>query len=409
MSHGHHSMELKPEAIRLAENSTWRKLPMIAGIIGLASLAATMGLAGDDPKGALLSYLTALMFVISIGVGASFFVTIQFLTRAGWSVVVRRLMENLMAPLFLFIVLFIPILLNLDVIYKWTNPELQNPDSPYFDYLAVVKAPYLNEGFFTGRSIFYLLALAAIGWFFYSRSTGQDESGDKEVTRKLQFLAAPAIMILALVSTFAAVDWVMTLDFHWFSTIFGVYWFAGSFLVALCTTILLVLALKKSGLLEGVVTVEHYHDLGKLTFGFVVFWTYIAFSQYFLIWYANIPETTMWFGLRLDGTWTGASVLLALGHFVIPFAFLMPRTIKRIPLTLGIAAAWLVFMHYLDMYWLIMPTAHPEGPQPGLIDLTALLGVGGLYFAVFGWALGRRALIPEKDPRLPESLAFENF
>lgn len=409
MGHGHAKTELNPQDVRLPEGSLWRKLPVIGGVLGLAGLGATFALAGDDPKPVLLSYLTALMFFMSIGVGASFFVTIQYVTRAGWSVVVRRLMENLMAPLFLFIVLFIPILMNLDVIYKWTNPALQDPTSPYFDHLAVVKAPYLEETFFTIRSVFYLLALAAVGWFFYSRSTGQDQSGDKEVTRKLQFLSAPALMILALVSTFAAVDWMMTLDFHWFSTIFGVYWFAGSFLTALATTTLIGLALRSQGTLRNIITIEHYHDLGKLTFGFVVFWTYIAFSQYFLIWYANIPETTLWYGLRMDGTWSGVSVLLALGHFVIPFAFLMPRTIKRMPLTLGIGAAWLLAMHYVDMYWLIMPTAHPGGPTFGIVDVAALVGVGGLYFAVVGWAMARRALIPEKDPRLSESLAFENF
>ena len=154
---------------------------------------------------------------------------------------------------------------------------------------------------------------------------------------------------------------------------------------------------------------EHFHDLGKLLFAFVAFWAYIAFSQYFLIWYANIPEETVWFLHRWKGSWQQASMALGLGHFVLPFFFMLPRTIKRSAPALALAALWMLGIHYLDLYWLVMPTLHPETMTFSLLDLTTFIGVGGAFFAVVGWLLRSSPLIPVKDPRLSESLNFENI
>ena len=173
--------------------------------------------------------------------------------------------------------------------------------------------------------------------------------------------------------------------------------------------VILAWSLTRAGHLRGIVSIEHFHDLGKLLFGFVVFWAYIGFCQYFLIWYANLPEETVWFLNRTRGSWGRLTLFLAIGHFAVPFLFLMSRNIKRrIPLLVA-GAAWMLFMHLVDIYWLVMPNLHGDGVAPCLMDLTAFVGVGGLFLATFGWLLRRRALVPVKDPRLVESLSFLNF
>jgi hypothetical protein len=200
----------------------------------------------------------------------------------------------------------------------------------------------------------------------------------------------------------------MSLAPHWYSTIFGVYFFAGSAVgVYAVLTIFAVLA-RRARAAAGAITLEHLHDLGKLLFAFVSFWAYIAFSQYLLIWYANLPEETVWYAHRLSGGWTRASTTLALGHFVLPFFFLLPRTIKRHPGALLAAASWMLVMHYGDLYWQIMPPLHPEGPRFTAIDAATLLGIGGLLLASLAWMMRRSAIVPLRDPRLAESLALEN-
>jgi hypothetical protein len=200
----------------------------------------------------------------------------------------------------------------------------------------------------------------------------------------------------------------MSLEPHWYSTMYGVYFFSGAVVAILSFVILLVQFAYAQGALRGVVTVEHLHDVGKLLFGFTVFWTYIAFSQYFLIWYANIPEETIYYMKRQVGSWQSVNMLLAVGHFLIPFFFLMPRAVKRNSVLLMLAAVWLLLMHFLDLHWAVMPVLHHEGVRLGLIDVAAFCAVGGVFLAALGWVSSRRALVPLRDPRLPESLSFEN-
>ncbi len=190
---------------------------------------------------------------------------------------------------------------------------------------------------------------------------------------------------------------------------FGVYVFAGCVVSFFSLLVVLSALLSRAGVLRGVVSTEHFHDLGKLLFAFTVFWAYIAFAQFFLIWYGNIPEETVWYLRRLSPGWLPVSILLALGHFVVPFFFLMPQTIKRRTPLLVTGALWILGIHLIDLHWLVMPTLHEDGPSVGLLDVTTLLGVCGLFFAVVAWLLTRQPLVPIGDPRLPESLSFENF
>jgi hypothetical protein len=216
------------------------------------------------------------------------------------------------------------------------------------------------------------------------------------------------MIVLALTETFASIDWIMSLTPLWYSTIFGVYFFAGSFLGFIALLSVVAPAMRGAGLLDTVISTEHLHDIGKLLFAFTAFWAYIAFSQFFLIWYANLPEETIWYKARLEGSWTTISILLMAGHFGIPFFYLMGRAVKRRNSTLAVGGVWLLAMHFVDLYWQVMPTLHPEEVRPSALDVAAFVAVGGCFVAAAGWLMRRQALVPLRDPRLAESLAFEN-
>jgi hypothetical protein len=392
---------LRPEQVTVPAGHVLTRLPAIGvGVAVLALLVSIVLASAGDRRQFLFSWLVAYVFFLSLALGAAYFVLIQYVTQAGWSVVLRRTAENVMGTLPLFAVLFIPILLGLSDLYAWTAPG----DDP----LLRAQAPYLNVPFFLVRAAIYIGVWSTLGLVWSRASRRQDTSGDPAISARLRRWSGPALMALAVTQTFAAIDWVLSLQPHWYSTIFGVYFFAGSLVSFLALLALAAAGWSGTALLGSVVTREHLHDTGKLLFGFTCFWAYIAFSQFFLIWYANLPEETVWFRARLEGTWHGVSVLLAVGHFLIPFFFFMPRAVKRNGRALAVGAAWMLVMHYIDIYWQVMPPLHPAGPQPSLMDLTALLAVGGSVVAAAGMAVRRSALVPLKDPRLPESLSFEN-
>lgn len=416
MSHSHDdTVSLPKDQIHLAAGSMWRKLPIIGALLaagGLGGAAATM--AGHEEH-FWYSYLTAYMVFLALGLGGLFFVIVQHLVRAGWSIAVRRLAENAMITLPVSCLLGLPIIFfGMHELYHWTDTA-----AVAHDPMLSAKAGYLNEGFFKLRMGAYFLIWTALSIFFYVGSTKGDESPKvgEASAHTMRAWAAPALFLFALSLTFGAFDLMMSLDPHWFSTMFGVYYFAGTALSEFAFLTLVVVCLHKSGYLRGVVTEEHYHDLGKFMFGFTVFYTYIAFSQYFLIWYANIPEETMWFLYRIEGDFLPLTYLLCLGRFPIPFFFLLRRGVKRSATTLTIAALWILFMEFVDMYWLIQPVLahhhagadHSMTMHLGPLDILTLIGIGGAFLAVFGWACGNKALVPTGDPRIAESVRFENF
>ena len=276
------------------------------------------------------------------------------------------------------------------------------------DALLQWKAPYLNVPFFLTRALFFFAIWSGIAVFYYRGSRGQDATGDLGVSARLRRFAGPAIIVLALTQSFASIDWIMSLTPHWYSTMFGVYFFAGSFVGFIALLSILAVAMRGAGLLDTVISAEHLHDVGKLLFGFTAFWAYIAFSQFFLMWYASMPEETIWYKARMEGSWLTMSFLLMAGHFVAPFFYLMGRDVKRRGATLAIGAGWLLVMHFVDLYWQVMPTLHPEGIRPSVLDVAALVAVGGCFVAAASWLMRRQALVPLRDPRLAESLAFEN-
>jgi hypothetical protein len=316
-------------------------------------------------------------------------------------VVVRRIGENAMATLPFLALLFVPLLFGMGDLFHWSHA-----DTVAKDPLLQHKQPYLNVPFFLIRTLAYFAIWSTIAIWFGRLSRLQDETGEHQLTRRMRRRSAPALILFALTVTFFSFDWVMSLDPHWYSTIFGVYFFAGS--VMAFFAFMTLIAIGQQELQPRVVNEEHLHDVTKLMFAFLVFWAYMAFSQFLLIWYANLPEETGFFAQRLAGSWRPVSIALALGHFVVPFFFLLPRTIKRNPKASTIAALWLLAMHALDMYWLVMPSLHVGGITLSWLDAAALIRCTGVFLAAFGRSLGRQALVPLRDPRLPESITFEN-
>lgn len=398
------------EEVHLSAKSGWRKLPMIFGVVGVAGLGLSLttmgGKVGDENF--YHAYLTALMSWLALGLGGMFFTLVQHATRAGWSIVCRRIAEHAMLTLVPLSILAIPVaFLGVHELYHWADAE-------HLDAILKAKQPFLNEGFFQVRTLIYMAAWAGVSILFWRWSTSQDKARDPvALTHKMRFAAPFGIMIFTLSMTFGAFDWVMSLDPHWFSTIFGVYYFAGCVTTIHAFIAIVVILLHRSGHLRGVVTQEHFHDLGKMMFAFTVFWTYIGFSQYMLIWYASIPEETHWFSYRGHGDFLTLSLVLVGARFVVPFLGLMSRKIKRNPRTLIVAAVWVVCAQVVDMIWLVHPPlANARGSMElniGLADVTTFIGIGGIVLATFTWALGRAALVPMKDPRLEESINFENF
>jgi hypothetical protein len=393
-------------ALRLPADHPWNRLPALG--LGLAAVglgaSLALGLSSAEGRAQLWhSWLVSSLFVLSLALGSLFFVLVHHATQAGWGVVVRRLAENAMATLPFLALLFAPMLLGMGELFHWSHA-----DAVAADPQLAHKSSYLNVPYFALRAACCFGAWSVLAVWFGRASRLQDRTGDPEITRRCRRASAPALLVFAITVTVAAIDWLMSLAPHWYSTIFGVYFFAGSAGSAFALLALAAIAARRAGLLAGVISREHLHDLGKLLFAFVAFWAYIGFSQFFLIWYSNLPEETTFFAQRLAGSWRTASLALALGHFVIPFFFLLPRTVKRRSTTLAVGAGWMLVMHLLDLHWLVMPNLHREGMAPGLLDATALIGSLGVFFAAFGWSLRRQALVPLRDPRLQESLLFEN-
>jgi hypothetical protein len=379
--------------------------------IGVLSLLLTlvMGLlGGDGMRRFFFSYLLGFSFFLTLALGALFFTTIQHLVRATWSVVVRRIAEAMTGtfPLLfaLSLVILVPMLLGHTGLYSWSDPEVAANS-----YFVSKKTGYLNVPFFALRVLIYFGVWMAIAHYFFHRSVEQDESGDPALSERMRVMAAPAIIGFALTANFAAFDLWMSLEPEWFSSIYGVYIFAGAMITVFAVLILASMGLQQKGRLVHSITTEHYHDLGKFLFAFVFFWGYIAFSQFMLIWYANIPEETFWYHIRIQGPWMYVSLALLFLHFMLPFAGLISRHPKRRRATLALLAAWMLAMHWIDLYWLILPTYDGDAVPFHLMDITATLGVGGLFVAMTVYMLSRVNLLPTRDPNLSKSLEFENI
>ena len=301
-------------------------------------------------------------------------------------------------------ILFIPLLFGIHELYHWSHPSEVAKDA-----LLQAKSGYLNIPFFIFRAALFFGIWLWLSKVFYKKSTEQDISGNPDNTVKMQKYSTFGILLFALTVTFSGIDWVMSLTPHWYSTMIGVYFFAGAAVVSLSVMSLIAIMLRKAGYLREVLTVEHFHDLGKLLYGFNVFWAYIAFSQYFLIWYANIPEETVFYIQHFAGTWQYVAAFLVIGHFAIPFVMFMSRHAKRNLTFHAGMMCWLIFMHIVDLYWFIMPNVIPEGFHIGFEPFACFAAIGGLYIGVLFTRMSKVALYPLQDPRLEEASHVQNF
>jgi hypothetical protein len=350
------------------------------------------------------SYLANFMFILSFAIGGMFHVLVSFLTRAGWNASVRRIPEILSSLIPWMALLFIPILLTLvkngTSLYSWNGKELHG--------LVAQKTDYLNGGFFTARSVFYFVAWSIIVLWYYRLSLKQDETKDVESTKARQKWSGPCIMIFALSVSFAAWDWIMSINGDWYSTIYGVYFFSASMFGLFSFTILSYLLLQRAGKVQKTVNIEHYHDLAKFLFGFVMFWSYIAFGQLLLIWYANIPEETQWYRQRWENGWYAYSYLLIIVHFAIPFLGLLSLHVRRNRFGLMFWSIWAIAAHWIDMTFLVMPSA--TGLVTSVMIGHFICGIG--MFSIFvGMFLLRATNVPlttKGDPRLHEALSYAN-
>ena len=369
------------------------------------------GLTADDTKQLFHSYLFGYVLALDISLGSLFWVLIHHVADAGWSAGLRRVYENLTRAIVPMGFLIIPVLVGIysGNLHDWygfvSQPE---PEEPHLLHQWHVKHAYFSAPFFAVRIALYFSI-----WFVYSTalrrwSIKQDALGGSIFTRKMQRWAPSGMLLLGLTSTYFAFDLLMSLQYTWFSTIFGVYFWVGGIRGSLSFAVLLVLAFRASGHLRNTITIEHLHDAAKLMFGFTVFWAYIAFSQYFLIWYGNVPEETQYYLLRRNGAWYEASIALPIVNFAIPFFLLLPRASKRNPIALAFSAGWILLGHGFDLYWQILPVLHRDTIHlHGLDAIAPLFGLSVLSFSATR-GMQQSPLIPIRDARLNESIGYEN-
>lgn len=352
---------------------------------------------------AAFSGLLAMMFFLSICLGALFLTLIHHLFDSTWSAPLRRVYENI-ATLIPWLSFGILIFVFFgDQMYGWM--AMENAGNP--DHALHAKHAYLNKPFFYVRAIFYFGVWSWLAGKLRYWSIRQDSEGTAECAFKMRKFAYLGVFLFAITLTLAAIDWVKSLEHAWFSTMYGVYYFAGSVWTTLATLYALFLILsKKGGPLEGIVGKRQFFDLGVLLFAFTVFYAYIHFSQYFLIWNANIPEETYYYVLRENGSWWDISMLIIFGHFFIPFLTLLRIDAKLSPAIVVPIAAWAWLMHYVDLSFNIMPVLHPEGFHWShvWVDIASLVTVGGWLTLQFIKKMNSAAPYPLKDPRLKEAL-----
>ncbi len=355
-----------------------------------------------DPTRSAFNNVILLMFLTSIGLGSLLIVALEYLGGAVWSTPFRRIGEFLAATLLILPLVAIPIYFNMHELYHWTHLDVVEHDT-----ILSGKSSYLNMGFFTIRVVAFFAIWILFYWLITRNSKKQDITGEDKLTKTNIKLSAIFIPIFGLTITFASIDWLMSLEPHWFSTMFGVYFFAGTFMSAISFITLLLVYLNEKGHLVKGLTKDHYYSFGVFMFGFVCFWAYIAFSQYMLIWYANMPEETIWFLNRWEGSWQTFSVVVMIFlHFVFPFFILASQPSKMDGKKLKIMAVWLLVVHFLDLYWIVFPTFSPEGFMFGWIELGFLLLAFGLVLLVFTLKAKNNNLIPIGDPKLQRGIDF---
>jgi hypothetical protein len=395
----HSSTPIQPERLKTNVSGLATTL-LVVGVLGL--VAAGIG-AVTQTRQFAHSFLWAFTFFYTIAIGSFFWTILHHAVDADWSVIVRRQFENVSNIFWILAVAFAALALFCGPqLWRWMDPQVAATDP-----VLPLKQGYLNVPFFTTRAILYFVFFIFAAWYYRRLSTAQDVDGNPVLTCKMRKWSYLCIPLMAVSLTFSAFDWLMGLNFHWFSTMWGVYIFAGAVQSSMATVIIICWLLRRSGHLK-LLNSEHAHIMGKLLLAFTIFWAYIAFSQYMLIWYANIPEETVFFTDRYVGNWRLIGMFLVVGHFVFPFIFLLTQAVKKSFATLSIVAFWLLFMHAVDLYWIILPQMHPQGASIHWLDIASWVGLAGVCGYGFLYYLRSAELFPARDPRLTECVKITN-
>lgn len=395
-------------AVTTFESFRGTRLLVASALVGGVGLLVWVVGAVIDPARAFPAWLTAFTYVSSLALGGLLFLMIGYTTGARWMVVVRRMLESIAGPFVLLLVAFVPVVVGAEHLYMWVSPP---PDVPaHVKQLLAHKAPYLNLPFFTVRGVFYLVVWAVVAFALrrWSRAAELAEAATGDPHRREKVLSAALLPVVGLTLTFASFDWLMSRQPEWFGTMFGIYYFAGGFVGSLGLLTLLTYLVQRSGLVPEAITPHHFHALGRLLFGFSIFWAYIAYFQGMLTQIADKPEEVMFFVPRLAGGWEVVVWLLIIGRFALPFFLLLPRAIKFHPPVMAAMGAWSVAIHYVDVYWLVVPLLEGRGPLPNLWDVAALAGLAGLCVAFVAWRLRGGYLVPARDPLFSAGVAYRS-
>jgi len=369
-------------------------------LMGVAALALLGGGAYFNPLQFFRSYLLAFLFWLGIGLGCVALLMLHHMTGGGWGFVIRRLLESGAGTLPLMALLALPVLFGFSRLYPWVHQEASAGEP-----VPPLRRVYLNTPAFFGRAVVYFAIWITLAYLLNKWSSEQDRTADPALTGRLQSLSGPGLVVFGFTATFAAVDWAMSLEPHWTSTIYGIMFVVAEGLGALAFAILAARLLAHRKPLADVIAPSHFHDLGNLLLAFVMLWAYISFSQFLIIWSGNLQDEISWYLSRASGGWGALALFLVAFHFAVPFLLLLSRDVKRRMQVLAVVAGSLVVMGLVDLFWVVVPAFQPAGPRVHWMDIVAPIGMGGVWVAWFVWQLKGKPLLPLHDPRFQEAFS----
>ncbi|MEM1222489.1 MAG: hypothetical protein AAGH40_06965 [Verrucomicrobiota bacterium] len=407
-----------------AKNGRVELIALMAGVIGLviAGFGFIQGFSAGDVR-PLMSWLIGFAFWLSIAVGMLFLIQIWYVFHARWPVIIRRQCEHFFAVFPVLFVIFLPLLAvtftdNPGILWKWLGPTnpLPGHGTVETDPIYLWKSPYLNHTFFVIRAVLVFAVFIGLSYLLRKLSFDTDKTGDVNNTHNARRLSSLGLFLSAVFATVGAIDWFKSLEYHWFSTMYGVWFFSASMRAALSAIIIICVILATKGYLRGILKQAHRYDIGCMMLAFTVFWAYISFSQYFLIYNANIPEETFWYNIREKNGWWNVSMLLIFGHFLTPFLILLWYKTKVVMWRTVAIASWILVFHVVDLYWNVVPgkLVDPSGKYDYLVrpftisifDIAAIIGVGGFCIWAFCRSMKKAEPIPIRDPNIVKSLNY---
>jgi hypothetical protein len=381
------------------EVGRYRTPALIVGIVFLA--LSLFGLLFNQTDNFFRAYLMGYLFWTGIALGSLAVLMLQHLTGGAWGMVIRRVLESSTRTLPLLLLLFVPIVLGMHSLYEWTHQDKVNADP-----ILKEKSGYLNVPFFVARVLIYFAIWLGLTYLLNKWSGEQDRTAERRLSRQMRMISGPGLVLFVLTVTFASIDWAMSLDPHWFSTIWGLLFVAQWGLSSFAFVIALMALLSTRAPLNEVLVPSHFHDLGKLLLAFVMVWAYFNFSQYLIIWSGNLPEETKWFISRTRGWWGAVAIAVIIFHFALPFLMLLSRDLKRNARLLAGVAGLVLLMRLVDLFWIVAPKADKTQFEPAGLWLyfVAPIGLGGIWLWYFATQLKKRPLLPLNDPYLEDAL-----